>query len=174
MPVLRYPCAVILTAPAPSNYRRNSPAVPYRALKSHAPTNPIPSPALRPLAHGRRPSRQIPSRPPKGNPARPSKSRGETGRKCGEFADRHLGEHAIRSAKWERGRASRPRPSADLWWVAPRLGNRALLGWRERSDRPPRWGERRAIGGRKGGRGSGEEIGTGREGSVFISSRSFF
>ena len=154
MPVLRHPCAVILTAPAPSNYRRNSPAVPYRALKSHAPPNPIPSPTLRPLAHGRRPSRQIPSRPPKGNPARPSKLRwGKPGENAGN--SQIVTSGSTRSDR-RSGRGDEPADRGrrrNLWWVAPRLGNRAMVRWRERSDRPPRWGERRAIGGRRGGEG---------------------
>jgi len=87
----------------------------------------------------------------------------------------YLGEHAIRSAKWERGTSQ---PTAAVGGICG--------GWRLASGIARCWGGGRgaiarrggASGGRSagggGGRGSGEEIGTGREGSVFISSRSFF
>jgi hypothetical protein len=140
------------------------------------PPNPIPSPALRPLAHGRRPSRQIPSRPPKGNRARPSKSRGGNREKMRGI--RRSSPREARDPIGEVGEGSEPQPTGrrrNLWWVAPRLGNRALLRGGGRGAIARRGG---ASGGRSaGGRGEGDrgaELGTGRVGSVFISSRSFF
>jgi len=81
---------------------------------------------------------------------------GKTGRKCGELADRHLGEHAIRSAKWERGRASRPRPSAEsvVGGASPRESRDGEVEGEERSPAAVgrAEGDRRAEGG-EGDRG---------------------
>lgn len=84
--------------------------------------------------------------------SRTSKSQlGKSLIKCGEFADRHLGEHAIRSAK--RGRS----------WSAGASPQGIARGAEGRSDRPPRWGERRAIS-RWKGKGIGGVTGTGKGG----------
>jgi hypothetical protein len=87
----------------------------------------------------------------------------------------YLGEHAIRSAKWERG-ASQPTAAVGGICGGWRLASGIARWWVEGEERSPAAvgraeGDRRAEGGKGIG---GEEIGTGREGSVFISSRSFF
>ena len=83
---------------------------------------------------------------------------GKTGRKCGELADRHLGEHAIRSAKWKRGRASRPRPSAEsvVGGASPRESRDGEVEGEERSPAAVgrAEGDRRAEGGKGIGGGN--------------------
>jgi len=105
--------------------------------------------------HGRRPSTQIPSRPPKGNRASPSESRGRnTERKCREFVDRHLGEHAIRSARQGRERAGRPSSEIFGGW---RLARESRAGGRVEGDERSPAAVERAEGDRRveGARGSG-------------------
>jgi len=86
----------------------------------------------------------------------------------------YLGEHAIRSARQGTERAVRP--SAEIFggW---RLARESRAGGRVEGDERSPAAVERAEGDRRveGGEGDrGEELGTGREGSVFISSRSFF